>query len=437
MQATEKNPEPAVAERRTLRRPAVWLVLLAVAAASSLIYLHIVDTRYMPMSHSDLLPRWVGARAALHGENPYSAEVLRQIQIAYYGRPLTAADHVSPQAFFYPATIIPLLTPLAALSWPAARLAFLLLVGPLLAWSLWLCMETLRLPASRGTRAIVLLFACCSWPVVWGLRQQQPGLAVMIAVFLAFFLLSRRLQVVPGILLTVATVKPQLALPLLLWLLVWAVSRRMWALIASFAGALALLLGTTDWVVPGWFATWRAQMRGYTGITHTSLPMEWTLGHWLGLAVTVVLVGASGLALWRLRRCAPESPEFGLGVSLVLALTVMLVLADPSMIYNDILLFPACMILIFTKAEGHVAPLVRILALVQIAWDFLALPLAVAGQSAGEALDFWISLPFRDYLLAVLATAAMLIAARRRSTGGGPSLGDLRLTSEVTRASSR
>lgn len=415
MPATSENSETAAAAGRGLRWLAVWLTLLALAAASSLIYLHIVDARFMPASHSDLLPRWVGARAALHGENPYSAEVLRRIQIAFYGRPLTPADHANPQAFFYPATIIPLLAPLAALSWPAARLLFLLITTPLLALGFWLCMRTLGLPASRRERLVVLGFACFSWPVIWGLRQQQPGLPVMIGIFIAFALLSRRRQTLPGILLALATIKPQLVLPLLLWLLVWALSLRMWRLITSFAATLAILLAVTGLMVPGWFHAWRAQLRDYAAITHTSLPLEWSLGHWPGIIITLLIAAASAVSLWKLRRCEPESTQFGLAVALALAVTATLILGDPSLIYNNILLFPACLILIFSKAEGQVAGAVKILALLQIAWDFVALPLAILGESSGKLTGFWISLPFRDYFLPALASLAVLMVAARAS----------------------
>ena len=38
---------------------------------------------------SDLYPRWLGARELLlHGRDPYSAEVTRDIQAGYYGHPL-------------------------------------------------------------------------------------------------------------------------------------------------------------------------------------------------------------------------------------------------------------------------------------------------------------------------------------------------------------
>ena len=41
---------------------------------------------------SDLYPVWYGSRELfLHGRNPYSAEVTREIQAGYYGRPIEQA----------------------------------------------------------------------------------------------------------------------------------------------------------------------------------------------------------------------------------------------------------------------------------------------------------------------------------------------------------
>ena len=57
------------------------------------------------------LSPWLGARELLrHGRNPYSAEITREIQQGYYGRPidprLTALsnDPKDQQAFAYPVT---------------------------------------------------------------------------------------------------------------------------------------------------------------------------------------------------------------------------------------------------------------------------------------------------------------------------------------------
>ena len=83
---------------------------------------------------SDLYPRWLGARELLlHHRNPYSAEVTREIQAGYYGRPLDPAlphDPKDEQRFAYPAYVVFLLAPTITLPFAVAQKAFLwLLVG--------------------------------------------------------------------------------------------------------------------------------------------------------------------------------------------------------------------------------------------------------------------------------------------------------------------
>src|SRR5258708_24266218 len=47
---------------------------------------------------SDLYPRWLGARELLlHGRDPYSAEVTREIQAGFYGRALYPSLHGEPR----------------------------------------------------------------------------------------------------------------------------------------------------------------------------------------------------------------------------------------------------------------------------------------------------------------------------------------------------
>jgi hypothetical protein len=62
-------------------------------------------------NNSDLYPRWLGTRELLlHGRDPYSADVTRQIQIGYYGRqldPKKPADPIDQVAFAYPGRLRP------------------------------------------------------------------------------------------------------------------------------------------------------------------------------------------------------------------------------------------------------------------------------------------------------------------------------------------
>jgi hypothetical protein len=386
------------------------LALLGVLAAAPLWYVRVID-RYVPQQRSGLLPRWVGTRAALAGRDPYSPEVLREIQTAFYGHPLAAGDAANPETFLYPAPVVILLAPLAPLSWQGARAAFLLVTCPLLAWGFWLCIGRLGPSVSAGSRAAVLVLALCSWPVVWGLRMLQLTMPVAALILIAWALLARGRQWLPGILLALVTIKPQLALPVLAWLLLWAVMRRRWALIGSFAATLTVLLAVTEEIVPGWFGHWRASLNNYTGVTHTALPLEHLLGHWGGLAVTLAIAGSSAVALWRLRRSAPESAEFGLAMSLVLATTVCLVPMNPPLIYNFVLLLPACLVLALHRRGAAIAQVVRVLALAQLGVGFAVVVLAAAMDLTGHLRPVVAYLPFLDYLLPPLVAAALALQA--------------------------
>ena len=61
-------------------------------------------------NRSDIYPRWIGARELiLHGRNPYSVEVTREIQIGYYGRAVDLRRAPFPsdeQRFIYPLFVV-------------------------------------------------------------------------------------------------------------------------------------------------------------------------------------------------------------------------------------------------------------------------------------------------------------------------------------------
>jgi hypothetical protein len=60
----------------------------------------------------DVYQRWIGTRELLlHGRDPYDVEVTREIQAAYYGRPLSSQEHRDEQRFAYPIFVVFLLAP--------------------------------------------------------------------------------------------------------------------------------------------------------------------------------------------------------------------------------------------------------------------------------------------------------------------------------------
>lgn len=399
------------------RRIGVALLLLAMIV-SPLLLLHAID-KISPATHTDLMPRWVGARAAFAGKSPYSAEVLREIQIAYYGHPVRSGENLDPMPFAYPAPVILFIAPLTRLSWPTTGLVFLLIIVPLLILSLWLCVRSLGLDLRKSSTALIVLLAFFSWPVMWGLHLQQPTLVVAILLFAGLFLLNAGHEFAPGILLAMAAIKPQLVLPLLLWLVLWAAARRSWIFLASLAGALTLIWYETERIVPHWFTQWRESLRNYSGSTRSALPLEVMVGHRAGLALTAVLIVACGVTLWRLHRAAPGSQDFSVAVSLTLAGALNLVPTHVLIIYNDVLLFPAFLLVFFGKPVERVSWLVRFLALAIVGAEFAVMIVSGFGAASGHAVHVWTGLPFLEFpddLLPLLLTMFLVIKGWQMQT---------------------
>jgi hypothetical protein len=126
------------------------------------------------------------------------------------------------------------------------------------------------------------------------------------------------------------------------------------------------------------------------------------------LLLTILLTGAAVYALWRLRRCSAASPQFATAFSLALAVPLFVVPTEPLMIYNNVLLFPAILLLLFMKPHSRLSSAFRWLALAQLALDFLLVPIAVLGETLRGPSPGWVSLPFLDFLLAALVAAALI-----------------------------
>jgi hypothetical protein len=396
---------PATAPSR-FHAVAILLALLA-AIAAPLWHLHIID-RNMPPEKSDLQAVRIGVQQMLHGDNPYSDLTTRQIQTAYYGRPLTAADNVNKMGFAYPATTGIVLAILAPLSWNEARWTFLLIMPILTALSVLLWLRIAEIQVSRPQAAILSTLTLASWPVMWGLRLQQPTLIVALFLAAACFQLKRGNEIGAGILLTLATIKPQLAGLLIAWLVLWAFVHSRWRFLGSFTVSLVLLLIGAEAIVPGWLAPWHNAGIELLQYTHQQPALLTIFGKWLGTALIVAVAAAGGLVLWRLRRCEADSPGFGLAISLALAATISLNPTYPATIYNQVLLVPAVLVLIHLRPASYFPALARRISLALLGWGFAATVLAVLCETIGHPAGFWVVLPFQNDLLPVSAVVALV-----------------------------
>ncbi|HLJ77745.1 MAG TPA: glycosyltransferase family 87 protein [Acidobacteriaceae bacterium] len=403
--ATKEHPEPRSDDTRAI----VGWVLLALVLAAPLWHLHVITRVYLPVNHSDLLPVWSGTRAALNGQDPYSESVVIQLQKRWYEDAPQTIIHPEPQEFWYPAHIIVLFAPFASLSWTTERLLYLTIVPPLLALVFWNTAGVLEPGLSFRTRLLVAAVALFSWPVIWGVRLQQMSVVVMLLVLLAWYLLAREQQIAPGILLALSTIKPQLVLLLLVWILLWAVTRSMWRLIASFTGAVAMLLVAAQWILPGWIPHWLAVLRQYQATTHSRPQLQTAVGHWPGLAIGAVIIALVLIGFVRLRRCAAGSRQFNLVTALALAAAVLVAPFNPPIIYNYCFLFPAVVLILFHKLGNRFVVAARLLLILQLAFDLFAPAISALGESLAGSSSLWTVLPFLDFLLPSIATATLLL----------------------------
>jgi len=293
---------------------------------------------------SDLYPRWLGARELLlHHRDPYSPELTREIQAGYYGRPLDATrlnDPKDEQRFAYPVYVVFLLAPTVDLPFPVVQTGFRWLLVILTASSVWLWLRVLKWHIACSTQMILVLLVVFSFPALQGIKLQQLSLLVAAFIAGALLLIEGHLAAA-GVLLALATIKPQLLLLLCAWILLWTCGdwRRRQNVVWGFVATMATLLGGSEYILPGWFGRFREAIsayRQYSGGAESGL--EVLLTPWGGRIAALGLLWALALVCWRYRRTPAGSADFSRILALVLTATVMVVpKAAP---YNQVLLIP-------------------------------------------------------------------------------------------------
>lgn len=294
---------------------------------------------------SDLYPRWLGTRELLlHHRDPYSADVTREVQAGYYGRPLEAersGDPKDQQGFAYPVYVVFLLAPTVQLPFPAVQAAFRWLLLLLSAASVLFWLRGLRWRPPLLYAATMVVMTLGSFAVVQGVKLQQLSLLVSGLIALSVALLASEQLVASGALLALAMIKPQLAVPLAGWLLIWAFSR--WRercrFALGFGLTMAALLVGGEFVLPGWMGQFLEAVSAYRRYTSGagSLLDVLITPSWGRVLAAAVVLGVIAFC-WKVRRADTEQQEFLVATSLVLAATVVIVpMVAP---YNQLLLLP-------------------------------------------------------------------------------------------------
>jgi hypothetical protein len=369
---------------------------------------------------SDLYPRWLGARELLLlGHNPYSPEITREIQQGYYGRPIDPQRPDDPrdeQGFAYPTYVVFLLAPTVGLPFDVVQAGFRWLLIGLAAVSVLLWLRVLGWRPSWGT-ALIFIVLMLGWlPMVQGIKLQQLSLLVAGLLAMCGACLAGGWLLCAGGLLALATIKPQLTWPLVVWLLLWAGSdwRSRRRFLIGFGVVMLLLLSGAQLVLPGWWRMFIAAIERYHQYTQNQSLLSVLCGAFVGRTIGGLSVVACAACIWPMRRQPASSAAFGRTLALVLALT--LVIIPMAAFYNQVLLAPAILMLLYSESASRtILPAIRLARMVGgilLVWPWIAtvgLMLAYFWLTPEIRQRVW-PLPFySNFLIPVFAFGLVLL----------------------------
>jgi Glycosyltransferase family 87 len=372
---------------------------------------------------SDLYPRWLGARELLvHHRDPYTAEITREIQFGYYGRPLDPTrknDPIDQQGFAYPIYVVLMLAPTVTLPFPTVhRIVFWLFVV-LTTMSVPLWLGTLRWRLSRAETVIAILLTLGCFPAIQGLRLQQLTVLVVALIAGSMYAITHQRFMLAGILLAMASIKPQLVFLLILWLCIWLLGnwrerqRVLWSLVIS----MAVLVVAGELLLPGWISEFRGAMKDYYRYTGggNSLLNGFLPPLWARIA-SIVLVGMVLVFAWRNRRAGEETPAFQWLLCFTLATTLVVIpMFAP---YNQLLLVPGVMMALRARQEllqkSHLSQFFCWMTAASVGFPFLTaacLVIALAFLPGTTVQKAW-GLPFYPSFAIPITTYGLLLISR-------------------------
>jgi hypothetical protein len=371
---------------------------------------------------SDLYPRWLGARELLlRGRDPYSREITREIQQGYYGReidPSRPNDPRDQQAFAYPLYVVFVLAPTVGLPFRTVQHGFFWLLVMITGASvpLWLGALKWRVSTTANLVAIVLALGC--FPAIQGFKLQQLTLLVAALIAGSLYAIVGRHFILAGVLLAVASIKPQLVALLVLWLFIWVSGnwRERRRLLWSFAAAMFVLIAGAELLLPGWIAKFRAASAAYyqytgggTSVLDVALTPLW--GRIVAAILVCLLIGFT----WYRRRAGEGTLEFQWSLALTLATTLAVIpMFAP---YNQVLLIPALMVALRAIRPLWKHPLSRfftVLVAVSVMWPWIAstaLAMALLFLPAPVVQRAW-TMPLFTSLAIPVVVLGLLIASR-------------------------
>ncbi len=268
--------------RVDLKMAAVWAGIF-IAAALCLAVLARVNYQFAESSPggNDFLARWMGARFMWKGISPYDDRVALETQNWIYGHAADPSRGEDLSRFAYPLYSMIVFGLFGLFDFTTARalwmtvlevstIAFAVLAAAMAGWE-----------ERRGKTALWILFSLFGYFGFRAVINGNPVVLVSLLLALAILLLGKGFPLPAGILLAFATIKPQVVIFPILWIILWSLFQKRYAVLAYFGVALAVLAGVGMLFVPNWIVLNIREILSYPAYTEPGNPAA-ALGVWFG-----------------------------------------------------------------------------------------------------------------------------------------------------------
>lgn len=265
---------------RKNRTTTIALVSIAfVIVLAGLVWVNFQFSKNNP-GGNDFLAHYVGTRALLFdGISPYSDEVALEIQQIVFGRPAEPGE--IEHRVVYPLYSVIVFSPFALIGdYAIARVAWMTVMEIAL-----LVMGYLALEITDWKPKLVVLLIYFQFCVLWyhGFRAVVNGNAVIVVAFFvtaALYALIKGRDRAAGVLLALSTIKPNLVVLLVLFVMIWGIYKKRNLMIYWFFGSMLVLVLGAMVLIPDWIVQNLWEIIKYPGYNPPGTIAE-VLGFWL------------------------------------------------------------------------------------------------------------------------------------------------------------
>ncbi len=299
---------------------------------------------------ADFFARWYGGKElVLRGRNPYNREIDLEAQLAMFGR-YTRPDEDQVN-FAYPLYTVYFFWPLTFVPYPWAQAIWMVTLQFALIALTLVSLSLVRWRPPPWLFAVTIFWSVFFYPGARAIMLGQFSILVALAVTIALWGLATGRDRPAGVVLALATIKPQMVFLIIPLLLLWAFRQKRWSFIIAFALSGVLLLFSSIAWVPDWPARFINNLSAYSGYVGFGSPLENLTARfapgpasWLNPAVTIALTALLLRQWWKLLTVHPEDLLWTATLTLLIGNLVALRSATT----NHVILYPA-LLLVFKR----------------------------------------------------------------------------------------